>query len=475
MLARKRLAIQKVGLNFKKEYYAGYSPQALALIEIDCYLKAVPFPTDPHTHAIGGLSTSRAVPYEVHGKGKNLGLPKGDNGVAYGRYIGTPAQMAVEKALSFIAQGVETGSINGGTGVLFDHPLAVLLPSGMSALSSIFTLLQNLKDKRDISMIVAPDDCYGGTRGLIKQLGIDIVYAQDSTEAALQNAYEQQGGKTDAIIFEALTNPFTHVADIDAIIKFAKDRNIITVADSTLAPFSRPVLHGADIDTISLTKYFTENTAIAGGIILNKNRTDLLEKFIAYRNTSGPLPGADVITSALYGLTTLVESYRVHSRNTKYLAQWFLQQPQIAKVYYPGLDQSPQTALAEKYLDGLHGGLMTIELKGGRPAAEAFIEATEVPLTGYCVGLSDEKRRIIRPADSFGLPVTFVNYMRTQMSRYRGMSKEECAAAGITEGTLRVAVGTQDAGIITAAFAQALAAIPKNLYHTPKSRQNLSL
>jgi cystathionine beta-lyase/cystathionine gamma-synthase len=468
----RRLTIQQVGANFLRQHCANLSPQEYALIEIDAYLKRAPFPTNPNTHAIGGLSNARAVAYAVTDHGNDIGLPLGRDGVAYGRYVDSPAQTVLEEALSFIAQGVETGEIQGGTGDHYERPLAVAMPSGMSTLTHILHLLQNIKDKRDISIIVAPDDCYGGTRSLIKELGIKVVYAQDSTEAALQAAYEQQGGQTHAIIFETLTNPFTHVADIDTIVSFAKNRDIITIADSTLAPFSRPVLRGVDVDTISLTKYCAENQAIAGGIIFNKDRKDLLERFIAYRNRSGGIPGAQEIILALNGLTTLVDSYKSHSRNAACLAEWLLQQPQISRIYYPGYGEYPQTALAEKYLGNFRGGLMTIELKGGFPAVQAFIEATPIPLAGYGEGLPDEKRQLIRVADSFGLPVTVVNYMPTQMSRYRGMSLDECRAAGITEGTLRVAIGTQDARLIIAAFAQSLAAIPETSLSNRKTESS---
>jgi len=475
MRASKRQAIQAAGANFLNKYYAGLSPQERALIEIDAYLKAAPFPTDPYTHAIGGLSTSRAIPYEVCDTGKNIGLPKGNDGYAYGRYTDSDAQVALEKAISFIAQGEPTGYITGATGQPYERPLAVVTPAGMSALKLVFDLLQYKADKRDISIIVAPDDLYGGTRSLINQMGIKVEYAKDTTEAALQEAYNKQGGKTAAIIFEALTNPFAHVADVDTIVRFAKERNIITVADGTLAPLSRPVLRGVDIDTVSLTKYYDENTAILGAIIVNGARPDLLQLLIALRNTSGAIPGALEVQLAMNNITTMVPSYKTHSKNAQELAAWLLQQPQIAKVYYPGFGEDAQTALADKYLGNLRGGLMTIDLKGGKPAAEAFTKSTKVPLAGYCENLTDKDRRFIRVADSFGLSVTLVNYMSTQMSRYRTMSEEQCAAVGITGGTLRVAVGTQDAGLIIGAFAQALAAIPGNLYQAPRQRRNLSL
>lgn len=467
-MAVTRKAIQATGTLFLEKYYAGLSEEELFFLQLDTYLQSTAFRVDPKTHAVGGVSAVRPITYEVENAGSNIGLPVGNGGFAYGRYLDSEAQIILEKALSYMAQNVETGKIKNGS-YHYERPLAVALSAGMSSLSVALLLLQNIAGQRDISIIVAPDDLYGGTRSLIKLLGINVTYAADSTKAALEAAYKEQGGKTTAIVFETLTNPFTHVADIDGIIQFAKDHNIITIADSTLAPHTRPIARGADIDTISLTKYVLGNEHILGAIVFNANRTDLLERFITLRNAIGPLPGEKEIHAAFMAIGDLVGHYKTHSDNTTALAKWLLDQPQVAKVYYPGVGENPQDELTQKYLGQYRGGLMTIELKGGFAAAEAFSRATQIPLRGYPTNAP-----LITVADSFGLPITVVNYMRNQMSRYRGMNPEECAAVGITDATFRIGVGRQPVGVIIAAFAQALSAIPKHLYQPLKSTAAVS-
>jgi len=303
------------GTQFLSEYFLGLSDNEIRIHNIDAYLKGVRFGFDPTTNALGAINYTRAPTYAVTSKGRKIGLPPRKDGYAYPRYISSYGQEVLEKAISYVEQGIETGLAQSKIEGTYERPLAIVLPSGMAALTYVLNLIQNMQKKQDISIIVAPNDCYGGTRSLIATSNINVIYAKDCTEAALQVAFDQQNRKTHAILFETLTNPFVRIADTETIVRFAKDHNIITIADSTLAPFSRPLEYGADFNAISLTKYATENNVMLGAVVVNRERTDLFHKLIAYHDLHGSLPGEHEIRLAISTITTMVDSFRIHSKN----------------------------------------------------------------------------------------------------------------------------------------------------------------
>jgi O-succinylhomoserine sulfhydrylase len=159
-----------------------------------------------------------------------------------------------------------------------------------------------------------------------------------------------------------------------------------------------------------------------GGAVLGKK--DVLEPVFGFLRTAGPTMSAFNAWVFLKGLETLFVRMEAHSRNALALAEWLQQQPQIARVYYPGLKSHPQYALAKRQ-QKTGGGIVSFDLKGGKDAAWKLIDSTQ--LLSITANLGDAKSTITHPAT-------------TTHSR---ITAEERAAAGIGDGLVRIAVGLE--------------------------------
>ena len=175
-----------------------------------------------------------------------------------------------------------------------------------------------------------------------------------------------------------------------------------------------------------------------GGAVVGP--TDLLEEIYGVVRTCGPSMSPFNAWVFLKGLETLRLRMEAHSRSALQLAQWLSQQPAIAKVHYCGLPTHPQYDLVQRQQRGF-GGVLSLELAGGREAAWAFIDATEV--MSITANLGDCKTTITHPAST----------------THGRLSPEAKAAAGISEGLIRIAVGLEDIDDLIADCQRGLAAL----------------
>ena len=184
----------------------------------------------------------------------------------------------------------------------------------------------------------------------------------------------------------------------------------------------KPLALGADIVIHSATKYIDGQGRCLGGAVLG--RRDVLEPVYGFLRTAGPTMSAFNAWVFLKGLETLHVRMAAHVQNALALATWLEQQPAVARVYYPGLPSHPQHALAMRQQSG-GGAIVSFDLKGGKDAAWALIDATR--LISITANLGDAKSTITHPAT-------------TTHSR---VSPEARAAAGIGDGLVRIAVGLE--------------------------------
>ncbi|MFT5134060.1 MAG: O-succinylhomoserine sulfhydrylase, partial [Gammaproteobacteria bacterium] len=164
------------------------------------------------------------------------------------------------------------------------------------------------------------------------------------------------------------------------------------------------------------------------------------EEIFAFLRTAGPTMSAFNAWVFLKGLETLGLRMREHCRNAQLVAEWLTQQDGIQKVYYPGLPDHPQHALAKTQQSGF-GGIVSFELVGGRKAAWQFIDATK--LFSITANLGDAKSTITHPATT----------------THNKLSDEERQSAGINEGLIRLSVGFEDIDDIQADLQNGLAKI----------------
>lgn len=323
--------------------------------------------------------------------------------------------------------------------------------------------------------IVASSSIYGGTFNLIavtmKKMGIESTFVSpDCTREELDAAFRPE---TKLVFGETIANPALTVLDIEKFAAAAHDHGVPLIVDNTFpTPVNcRPIEWGADIVTHSTTKYMDGHAACVGGAIVDSGKFDWMahaDKFpglctpdesyhgITYAEKFG-IEGAFITrcTTALMrdlgciqspqhafilnlGLESLHVRMPRHVENGQATAEFLEKCPQVVAVSYPGLPSSPYHSLAQKYMPNGGCGVVSFELKGGRPAAEKFMKALK--LASIETHVADSRTCCLNPATS----------------THRQMSDEQLAAAGIPAGMIRISCGLEDKEDIIADLKQAL-------------------
>jgi O-succinylhomoserine sulfhydrylase len=225
---------------------------------------------------------------------------------------------------------------------------------------------------------------------------------------------------------ETPTNPLMETADIAALAKIAREKGALLAVDNAfLTPvLQRPLALGADLVIHSATKYLDGQGRCVGGAIVGDGERVGKEVF-GFLRTAGPSMSPFNAWVFLKGLETLELRMKAHCEKAQALAQWLAKQPSVARVFYPGLDDHPQHALAKRQQSGFDG-VVSFEVKGGREAAWKLIDATKI--ISITANLGDTRTTITHPATT----------------THGRITPEARAAAGITEGLIRVAVGLEN-------------------------------
>lgn len=333
--------------------------------------------------------------------------------------------------------GTEPGNIysrfTNPTVTMFQNKLAALegaeqcvaTSSGMSAILACVMGLCSAGDH-----VVASRSIFGTSvqlfGNIFKRWGLDVTFVSltepDEWQAALTD-------KTKLFFVETPSNPLTEVCDIQVLADMAHLAGAYLVVDNCFCTpaIQQPLALGADIIIHSATKYIDGQGRCLGGAVLGSKT--LMEPVYGYLRTAGVTMSAFNAWVFLKGLETLHVRMEAHARNALALATWLEAQPQVSRVHYPGLASHPQHALAmRQQLSG--GGIVTFEVKpkAGQTAQEAawaLIDATE--LISITANLGDAKSTITHPASTTHSRVT----------------AEARAAAGITDGLVRIAVGLE--------------------------------
>jgi O-succinylhomoserine sulfhydrylase len=309
----------------------------------------------------------------------------------------------------------------------------VATSSGMSAILACVMGLCSTGDH-----VIASRSIFGTTvqlfGNILKRWGLDVTFVSLPDEAEWAAAVRPN---TKLFFVETPSNPLTEVCDITALATLAHKAGAMLVVDNCFCSpaLQRPLDLGADIVVHSATKYIDGQGRCLGGAVLGKK--DVMEPVYGFLRTAGPTMSAFNAWVFLKGLETLALRMEAHSRNALTLAQWLESQPQVERVYYPGLESHPQHALAMRQQRS-GGGIVAFDVKGGKEAAWALIDATK--LLSITANLGDAKSTITHPATTTHSRVT----------------AEARAAAGIGDGLVRVAVGLEHIEDIKADLAQGL-------------------
>jgi O-succinylhomoserine sulfhydrylase len=333
--------------------------------------------------------------------------------------------------------GTEPGNIysrfTNPTVTMFQDKLAALegaeqcvaTSSGMSAILACVMGLCNAGDH-----VVASRSIFGTSvqlfGNILKRWGLDVTFVSLTDVEAWRAAALPN---TKLFFVETPSNPLTDIGDIAALAEVAHAAGAKLVVDNCFCTpiIQRPLELGADIIIHSATKYIDGQGRCLGGAILGPKA--LMEPVYGFLRTAGVTMSAFNAWVFLKGLETLHVRMEAHARNALALATWLEAQPQVARVYYPGLASHPQHELAIRQQSS-GAGIVSFEVKTkpgqtAQEAAWALIDATK--LISITANLGDAKSTITHPAT-------------TTHSR---VSAEARAAAGIKDSLVRIAVGLE--------------------------------
>jgi O-succinylhomoserine (thiol)-lyase len=332
---------------------------------------------------------------------------------------GNPTRRALEENLAALEGGIDCRATC----------------TGMSAINAVMHFF------KPGDHIVAGHDIYGGTYRLFDSvftaMGLKFSFVNMQHPELVRKALTPQ---TRCVWIETPSNPLLNLVDIAAMCEIAKKAGAMTIADNTfLSPyFQRPFEQGCDVVLHSTTKYLNGHSDVVGGAIITRHQ-EHAERVGYVVNALGLGCSPFDAWLVLRGVKTLGPRMEAHQRGALAVARWLQEHSQVAKVYYPGLVDHPQHALAKKQQTGF-GGMLSFDVKGGRAAAETVMT----------------RCRLFQMAESLGGVESLIEHPDTMS--HASMGAEARKAAGIGEGTLRVSVGIEHPDDLIADLDQALRA-----------------
>ena len=309
----------------------------------------------------------------------------------------------------------------------------VATASGMAAILSTIMALLKSGDH-----IVASQSIFGATQqmlgNILPRFGIETTFVNGCEPEAFRAALKPN---TKLMFIETPSNPLMAVFDIAALAQVAHGGGALLAVDNCFCTpaLQKPLALGADLVIHSATKYLDGQGRVLGGAVC-ANKT-LGEEIFKFLRTTGATLSAFNAWVILKGLVTLNICMPAQSANALELARWLEAQPQVARVFYPGLPSHPQHALAARQQSG-PGAILSFEVKGERAAAWRVVDHCQ--LLSITANLGDTKTTITHPAST----------------THGRISPEARAASGISEGLLRIAVGLESVADIQADLARGL-------------------
>lgn len=348
-------------------------------------------------------------------------------GYDYSR-LQNPTREHLEKTVASLENGID----------------ALAFSSGMAAI----TLMMELFKPGDHLIVDA--DLYGGSIRLFNHVSEKNRIEFSSVDCHNENVAAYIRENTKAVYIETPTNPMMNVTDIKALAEITKKHNILLIVDNTfLSPyFQNPLELGADIVVHSGTKFLGgHNDTLAGFLVTN--RADISEKlrFLIKTTGSGLAPFDSWLI--LRGIKTLGIRMEQAQKNAFKIAEWLKTKSAVTRVIYPGLPDHPGYEIMKKQARGF-GSMLTFQL-----------ESKEFALSVL------EKVRMIKFAESLGGVETLITYPTTQT--HADVPKEIRERNGITEATLRLSVGIEDAQDLLDEFEKVFAETEEELYGGKKS------
>jgi cysteine-S-conjugate beta-lyase len=331
--------------------------------------------------------------------------PEVNKGYDYSR-TGNPTRAVLESLVAKLE--------NGSTGVAFS--------SGLAAIDAVVKLLSAGDE------ILAVDDIYGGAFRLFthiyEKFGIKVNYVDTSK---IENVVDAFTPKTKLVWVETPTNPTLKISDIASIAEVAKANNCLFCVDNTFASpaLQQPLNLGADIVVHSATKYLGGHSDLIAGVVITKDE-ELGAKIKFIQNASGAILAPFDSWLVIRGIETLHLRVKQHCANAQAVAEFLEKQPEVNKVFYPGLPSHFNHEIAKKQSSGF-GGVVTFSLKEDtKEAAKTFVTST----------------RYFRLAESLGGVKSLLCHPATMT--HKSIPDDIRKASGVSDGLVRLSVGIED-------------------------------
>lgn len=311
---------------------------------------------------------------------------------------------------------------------------AVITSSGMSAATLAVLALVPAGGR-----VVAAHDLYGGTWRLLDRFAAEARLQVDWVDLSdLDAARVALGTPADLVWIETPSNPLLRITDIAAVADLAHAAGATVLADNTFCSpaLQQPLALGTDVVMHSTTKFINGHSDVVGGALVSATQ-EMHDELDWWANTTGVSGSSFDAWLQLRGLRTLDARMRVHDENARAVADLLVGHPAVTTVHYPGLPDHPGHDLAARQQSGF-GSLISIELAGGRPAADAMVAS----LSTFCL------------AESLGGVESLI--VHPGAMTHAAMTDEAKHLAGITEGLLRLSVGIEQAADLVADLTVAL-------------------
>ncbi len=307
--------------------------------------------------------------------------------------------------------------------------------SGMAAVNGALTSMLQAGD-HVVSAKALFGSCLYILENILTRYGVEVTFVDgtdlDAWEAAIRP-------DTRAVFFESMSNPTLEVIDITSVSKLAHAVGAVVIVDNVFSTpvFSRAIEQGADVVVYSATKHIDGQGRALGGVIIGTKEfiRGTVEPYM--KHTGGALSPFSAWIM-VKGLETMALRVNAQADSAQKIAEDLEGHSALERTLYPGLRTHAQNALVQEQLGGKGGTVLSLDIKGGKAAAFAFLNALTIPVISNNLG--DAKSIATHPATT----------------THQRLSDEQRDELGITPGLIRLSVGLEDAGDLLADIQRAL-------------------
>lgn len=343
--------------------------------------------------------------YESAEQAEGRFIEAGADEYIYARY-GNPTVRMFEERIAML-EGTEDGFATA---------------SGMAAVNGALVSMLKAGD-HVVSARALFGSCLYILETILPRFGVEVTFVDGDDLSQWEAAIRPD---TKAVFFESMANPTLELVDIEGVAKLAHAKGAFVLVDNVFSTpvFSKAVEQGADAVIYSATKHIDGQGRVLGGVILG-SREFIRKTVEPYMKHTGGSMSPFTAWVLLKGLETIDLRVRAQTASAQAIAEAIEGHEKLAGISYPGLASHPQHALMQRQL-GAGGTMIALDLRGGKPAAFAFLNALEVVLISNNLG--DAKSIATHPATT----------------THQRLSPEQREALGITEGLVRLSVGLED-------------------------------